>query len=344
MKRIGLIFIALLLVAAAGAAFYFDLIPTPGPSYTVVTTLYDTDASGTTDLRLQEIVATARLWYWDRDDDGAPDVVAYDAAIGPEDQLQPSGGITAWDYGGDSILDQGEVPGALQELLRSEPFAAALAASGPGNVELVDMRVREFVGELSRRYDNWRLSGFELPVLGAKLPDADRLLPGATRAYRFGIHQGFDMYGGFVGVPTGYGAAMVAAKAGTVVRADINHVEMTPDQYAEVIATSRAAGTTPPAELDSLRGRQIWIDHGHGVVTRYAHLSGVAPGIEPGAAIGARTVIGFVGNSGMEAGANGTRGGAHLHFELRTDNHYLGEGLSPDAIRALANRIFGLEN
>ncbi len=344
MNRTVLIFIALLLAAAGGVAFYLDLIPVPGPTYTVVTTLYDTDASGTADLRLHDIVATARLWYWDRDDDGVADVVAYDAAIGPEDQLQPSGGITAWDYGGDSILDEGTVPGALQELLRSEPYAAALAASEPGNVELVDMRVREFVGELSRRYDDWRLSGFELPVPGARLPDADRLLPGATRVYRSGIHQGFDMYGGHVGVPTGYGATVVAAKAGTVVRADINYVELTPDQYAEVIARSRAAGTTPPAELDSLRGRQIWIDHGHGVVTRYAHLSGIAPGIEPGAAIGARAVIGFVGNSGMEAGANGARGGAHLHFELRTDDRYLGEGMTPEAIRALANRIFGLEN
>jgi murein DD-endopeptidase MepM/ murein hydrolase activator NlpD len=342
MNRTVLIFIALLLVATGAAVFFLDLIPASGPTYTVNTTLYDTDASGTADLRLQDIVATARLWYWDRDDDGAPEVVAYDALIGPEGQLQPSGGITAWDYGGDSILDEGEVPVALQELLRSEPYAAALAAGEPGNVELVDMRVREFVGELARRYDAWRLSEFELPVLGSKLPDADRLLPGASRTYRFGVHQGFDMYGGYVGVPTGHGAPVVAAKAGSVVRADLNYVEMTPDKYADVIATSRAAGTTPPAELDLLRGRQIWIDHGHGIVTRYAHLSGIAPGIEPGAAIGARTVIGFVGNSGMDAAANGTRGGAHLHFEMRIDDRYLGEGMLADAIRLQASRIFGL--
>ncbi len=343
MKRTVLIFIALLLVAGAAAAFFLDLLPTPGPSYTVTTTLYDTDASGTADLRLQDITSTARLWYWDRDDDGTPDVVAYDAIVDPDGQLQPTGSITAWDYGADSILDMGDVPGVLQEVLRSEPLATAVAASGPGNVELVDMRVRGFVGELTRRYDDWRLSGFELGVLGAKLPDADRLLPGAARAYRFGVHQGFDMYGGHVGVPTGYGAPVVAAKPGVVTRADLNYVEMKPDEYAEVIATSRAAGTTPPAELDLLRGRQIWIDHGHGIVTRYAHLSAIAPGVDPGASVEARSVIGFVGNSGMEAGANGTRGGAHLHFELRVDDHYLGEGMTPDAIRAQASRVFGLE-
>lgn len=344
MNRTVLIFIALFLVAAGAAMFLLDLIPSSGPTYTVANTLYDTDASGTVDLRLQDITATARLWYWDRDGDGAPDVVAYDVGIGPEGELRPAGGITAWDYGGDSILDAGEVPVALQELLRSEPYAAALAASGAGNIELVDTRVREFVSELARRYDDWRLSGFELPVVGAALPDADRLLPGAARAYRFGVHQGFDMYGGFVGVPTGYGAPVVAAKTGTVVRADINYVEMTPDQYDEVIATSRAAGTTPPVELDLLRGRQIWIDHGHGVITRYAHLSGIAPGVDPGAVISARTVIGFVGNSGMEAGANGTRGGAHLHFEMRIDDRYLGEGMPADAIRVLASRIFDLND
>ncbi len=343
MNRIVLIFFALLLVAGAAAAFYLDLLPMPGPSYTVATTLYDTDASGTADLRLHHISETVRLWYWDRDDDGSPDVVAYDAILGPEGQLQTTGDVTAWDFGGDSILDMGDVPGALQELLRSEPYAAALAAAGPGNVELVDMRVRDFVAELARRYDDWRLSGFQLAVLGARLPNADRLLPGAARAYRFGVHQGFDMYGGYVGVPTGYGAPVLASKASIVARADLNYIEMTPEQYAEVIATSRAAGTTPPAELDLLRGRQVWIDHGHGILTRYAHLSGIAPGVEQGASVDGRSVIGFVGNSGMDAGANGTRGGAHLHFEMRIDDRYLGEGLRADEIRSLANRIFGLE-
>ena len=343
MNRTALIFIALLLVTVGGMVFYLDLFPSSAPSYNVITTLYDTDASGRANLRLEDIDGTARLWYWDRNNDGVHEVIAYDAAIGPEDRLEPSGSITAWDLGGDSILDEGQVPEALQLLIRSEAYATALASSGTGNVGLVDMQVRELVNELARRYDDWRLSGFELPVLGARLPEADRLLPGAARTYRFGVHQGFDMYGGYVGVPTGYGAPVVASKAGIVVRADINYTEMTPDEYAELIATSRAAGTTPPAELDSLRGRQIWIDHGHGIVTRYAHLSSIAPAVEAGTAIGARAVIGFVGNSGMEAAANGSRGGAHLHFELRTDDNYLGEGLSPDAIRTLANRIFGLE-
>ena len=47
---------------------------------------------------------------------------------------------------------------------------------------------------------------------------------------------------------------------------------------------------------------------------------------------------------GTEAATQGSRNGAHLHYELRIDDRYLGEGLSADEIRELATRIFGLGN
>jgi murein DD-endopeptidase MepM/ murein hydrolase activator NlpD len=135
---------------------------------------------------------------------------------------------------------------------------------------------------------------------------------------------------------------VVAAKNGVVIRADVGYQEMSPEQYAAAIATSQAAGTTPPAELDLLRGRQVWIDHGYGVVTRYAHLSAIAPEITEGVQVEAGDVIAFVGNSGMDSATQESRSGAHLHFELRIDDRYFGEGMPAEAIREEASRIVDL--
>jgi len=340
MNRVAILALALLFVAGA-AAWYTGMLGESTARVDVALTRYDTNASGNADLTRERIGDQATIWRWDRNDDGVRDIVAYDVSVSPEGQLRASGSVTAWDFGADGILDSGRVPAALQDLMRSPAYLTAVQEAGPGNVDLVDSSLRAFVDTLRVGYDEWRLSGFQLPVLGAKLPDADRLLPGARRAYRFGIHQGFDMYPGHVGVPTGYGAPVIAVKAGTVVRADVDYVEVTAEQYDEAIAISQEAGTTPEAQLDQLRGRQVWIDHGNGIISRYAHLSGVAPGIVVGDTVDAATVIGFVGNSGMESASRGGNSGAHLHFELRIDGKYLGEGMSPDEIRQFAGPLLG---
>ncbi|MBI1392977.1 MAG: peptidoglycan DD-metalloendopeptidase family protein [Alphaproteobacteria bacterium] len=76
----------------------------------------------------------------------------------------------------------------------------------------------------------------------------------------------------------------------------------------------RAAGDGRIAAVSRLRGYGLTvdIDHGSGVMTRYAHLSRVADGIETGARTPAGAVIGFTGRSG-----NAT--GVHLHYEIRLD-------------------------
>ncbi|MFW6198766.1 MAG: M23 family metallopeptidase [Acidobacteriota bacterium] len=338
MKRV-LVLALLLILAAGAAAWYLGWRPADIAAPDVSVVRYDSDADGTVDLVQYRVGGAAALWRWDRDGDGEPEVVAWDSTLSPEGEPRRTGRVTAWDLGGDGILDEGDVPEQTQSLLASEEVRAAMAEA-EGDLQLVDMEIRGFIGEMQERYDDWRLSGFRMPIVGARLPDADRLLPGAPRRYRFGTHQGFDMYPGHVGTPTGYGGPVVAAKAGTVIRADVDYEEMTPEEYQEAIATSRAAGATPPDILDQLRGRQVWIDHGHGIVTRYAHLSSIAPEIREGVEVDAAQIIAFVGNSGMEAGTQGSESGAHLHFELRIDDSYFGEGLSPDAIRSAARGIF----
>jgi len=57
-------------------------------------------------------------------------------------------------------------------------------------------------------------------------------------------------------------------------------------------------------------GRAVEIDHGGGLRTRYAHLSGID--VRPGSAVRRGAVVGRMGSSGRSTGT-------HLHFEVRVD-------------------------
>lgn len=331
------------LLIAAGAAAYVVLGPSLlAPPFEVSSVRYDVDADGAIDLVRWNFNGQVGLWEWDRDGDGEHELLAYDAIVGsdPEAGLQTTGAITAWDWGADAVIDEGNVPAAVEPFLRREDVVTARAAPADGNVALVGPDIRALVDDIEARFDDFRLADLRMPIVGATLPDLDTLLPGATRAYRNGIHQGFDMNDGHIGVPTAYGAPVVAAKDGTVIRAILDFQEMGTAEYAQVIAASQEAGTTPPDILDKLRGRQLWIDHGYGIVTRYVHLSGIASDIVEGKRVRAGDIIGFVGNTGTEASVNGSHAGAHLHFELRIDGRYFGEGMSSTEIREAGNRFF----
>jgi len=60
-------------------------------------------------------------------------------------------------------------------------------------------------------------------------------------------------------------------------------------------------------------GNLVEIDHGFGIVTRYAHLSSFESGIRNGAEVERGQVIAFSGNTGRSAGP-------HLHYEVLVDN------------------------
>jgi murein DD-endopeptidase MepM/ murein hydrolase activator NlpD len=68
-------------------------------------------------------------------------------------------------------------------------------------------------------------------------------------------------------------------------------------------------------------GRLVEIKHRDGLITRYAHLRGFAPGIRAGARVGQGQVIGYVGKTGLATGP-------HLHFEFRVN----GVARDPDEI------------
>jgi murein DD-endopeptidase MepM/ murein hydrolase activator NlpD len=100
-----------------------------------------------------------------------------------------------------------------------------------------------------------------------------------------------------------------------IVRIDSAYVEWSETERAAALATAMREGGASGDVLDRIRGRQVWIDHGDAIVTRYAHLSRVAD-LRVGDAVVAGDVIGYVGASGLP------EGGPHLHFEIRLNGAY----------------------
>jgi murein DD-endopeptidase MepM/ murein hydrolase activator NlpD len=70
-------------------------------------------------------------------------------------------------------------------------------------------------------------------------------------------------------------------------------------------------GLVDSAGMRNGYGRQVEIDHGHGVRTSYAHLSGMT--VVAGQSVVRGQVIGYVGRTGRSTGPN-------LHYEVRINN------------------------
>ena len=195
---------------------------------------------------------------------------------------------------------------------------------------------------VGRPFDPTWPSAFTSPVPGATFSSRAPHLPGARRAYRNGYHEGFDFYDGVVSVPITYGTPVVATADGVVVRADHDYTELTPGELQDLLDDAAARPATPQGTLDKLRGRQVWLAHPGGFISRYAHLSGIPENLEVGQVIVQGQTVGFAGNSGTSEGVLGTQDDAHPHYELwRGDETYLGEGLEPDEIYPLVAQVFG---
>ena len=180
------------------------------------------------------------------------------------------------------------------------------------------------------------LFGFVYPIAGGCLPLGDQLMPNAPRGYRNGIHEGVDFYNVDNCTPISGGTGALAAKDGVVIRADVSYVDPTLEEM-----NANLANPNTDAALDLFRGRQIWVEHGGGLITRYAHLQGIAPGIVEGVSVSQGQLIGYVGESGTPESVSNPGGENHLHFEVRLPNgSYLGAGEAPEAVRALYQTLF----
>jgi len=168
--------------------------------------------------------------------------------------------------------------------------------------------------------------GLLVPIDGAEIPTEPELLPNSPREYRAGWHEGIDF-------PADRGTTVRAAASGTVVRVDRDFVDWDAAALDAALEAAIVLGYTPDETLDRIRGRQVWIDHGRHVVTRYAHLDAVAD-LRAGETVTRGQVIGTVGSSGFEGG------GPHLHLEVRIGDDYLGDWLEGDELVRVITRSF----
>lgn len=183
-------------------------------------------------------------------------------------------------------------------------------------------------------------SGWTIPIAGGCLPVNENLWPNAPREYRFGIHEGIDFYDYDNCAVIVEGTEVVAADGGTVVRADHGYEPLTAAELNELLGRSEQQGFTDEEALDRFRGRQVWVDHGSGIVTRYAHLSGIPDTIQEGTTVTAGQVVGYVGDSGTPESVTAPGVENHLHFEIRVGASFLGADLPLDQVQYLYNEVF----
>ncbi len=182
--------------------------------------------------------------------------------------------------------------------------------------------------------------GFLYPIAGGCLPTSDALMPNAPRDYRGGTHEGVDFYPTDNCAPISLGTPVLAAAAGAVIRADLDYHDLTWEELDALNRRIAEGGANDPDVLDAFRGRQVWVRHGNGVVTRYAHLSAVAEGVSPGVRVAAGDVLGYVGDSGTPESLTNPGTEYHLHFEIRVGDTYLGAGLPPGEVRNIYMQVF----
>lgn len=178
--------------------------------------------------------------------------------------------------------------------------------------------------------------GLWFPIPGAGVPQNENFLPGAPRSYRQGINQGFNFYDMDAGIPISYGTPVVASASGTLERVDSVHNELSRSAWQQLIATVGQEGANEE-QLDLLRGRQLWLRTDNNYLLRYAHLSRVEPGLSVGDRVYRGQVIAYVGNSGTNAGVEGSRAGVRLHYEVWTpEGNFFGHDLNPEEVRSQA--------
>ena len=175
-----------------------------------------------------------------------------------------------------------------------EPVLAATAASDGLSEqqyhlsldELLSLRASAMSGQVARRLDlaeRFPLGPFDADFVNTA--DAPSLWPVQGRVTSsFGERQDpFNGEGAFhMGID-------IATDLGDAIRATAN-------------------GTVIKAQMGNGYGREVVIDHGHGIETVYAHLSGFA--VTEGQDVRRGDIIGYVGSSGRSTGP-------HLHYEVR---------------------------
>ena len=128
----------------------------------------------------------------------------------------------------------------------------------------------------------------------------------------------------FVGLPVSETVRAIAP--GTVSR-----IVLEPPLLLETeLGVISTTGRVPAEYLDALWGRQVWIDHGNGVESRYGGLAAVLEGLAEGQSVRKLTIIGFAGEGPFFLG-------------VWVDGQYLGYGRGVQETIAGYRRLFALQ-
>jgi murein DD-endopeptidase MepM/ murein hydrolase activator NlpD len=149
-------------------------------------------------------------------------------------------------------------------------------------------------------------------------PTSNPTPPNAT-GFRNPLGDANYRVGDGLGAGRGHGGVDLAADAGTPV-------------YATKGGTVIFSAEQPVGPNGRSYGQVIYIDHGDGTQTRYAHLKEGSRLFTAGQEVRAGEPIGQVGNTG-------TSTGAHLHYEVRTGNS--GSVLNKDTVPVEAKNYLG---
>lgn len=223
-------------------------------------------------------------------------------------------------------------------------LSAARQEVGRLNRELATLKQERFVIPVSEKKKEAKTHSFSLPIPGVCLPKTADNLPAAPRPYRKGTNPGFVFTSNDACVPVFYRTGVIAAASGEVIKAEASYKESTPAEFAALLKA--VAGGANSAQMDKLRGREVWIRHPGGATTVYAHLSSIAPRIRVGSKVEKGEWVGLVGNSGTSAGVNSTRENPRLLFELwegqPDGSKFMGQGETAQTVKARAVEVFGL--
>lgn len=198
--------------------------------------------------------------------------------------------------------------------------------------------LRQEVGALRERAAQFP-EGYRLPLPGACLPTSPEDLPNAPRPYRKGVNAGFVFRQGNACVPVVRGMGVVAAASGEVVKVDRDHQEPSPEAYRTLLERVREGAG--PAEMDLLRGLEVWLRHPDGRISVYAHLEAPYGNLSPGQRVHRGDPIGYLGNTGLNGGA------PRLLFEVwegePDQGRFLFQGLPQEELLRQAKVFFALE-
>lgn len=271
----------------------------------------------------------------------------------PRQLVNAPDSLLVLDRAGKRILALHPDSGQLLRILQppqDEPVSVIAYGAQQGSLFMAGRDRLYFVGEPERRvavpsgavlvgnqaHDMHLLTNlaeFVVPITGSNITFRDFQLPGAPRHYRLGVHNGIDLY-------WQPGTQVRSIGAGMVIRADTDYTPPTAVDLAAWAADTESRGFTSEAILDNYMGRQVWIEHAPGIVSRYAHLRSIATDIRAGTAVARGQTIGEVGNSGSPASLESEQADAHLHYELWIGETHLGQYLRPIETREMVESIF----